>query len=138
MIKMCLHFYLRPVFDASTFEIWTPLLNGNSLVIPEDLRTLLLKVESSFIDSVQLSLNNISVLWLTKITHLRVFILLNDRSIIMILISPREYPYRRRELWIQLIINDFTRSIGTTPRNFLNGYGPTESTTFTCIYALSS
>jgi amino acid adenylation domain-containing protein/non-ribosomal peptide synthase protein (TIGR01720 family) len=120
-------FLSSPVFDASTFEIWTPLLNGNSLVIPEDLRTLLSKVEvfDKFI-----SLNNISVLWLTK-TLFESLYSLNDS-----LFNDLNYLIIGGEALDKVIINDFTRK-GTTPRNFLNGYGPTESTTFTCIYNLA-
>ncbi|MBD1229702.1 AMP-binding protein, partial [Xenorhabdus griffiniae] len=53
-------FTANPAFDASTFEVWTPLLNGGALVVI-DHATLL--TPQAFVQSLQV--HRITVLWLT-------------------------------------------------------------------------
>lgn len=111
-----------PAFDASTFEIWTPLLHGARLVLPppgvpspQELEELLRR-------------NGVTVLWLTAgLFHLMV----------------RECPAALRRLRYVLAGGDvlrpecveaFFREPGQAV--LINGYGPTENTTFTCCHPM--
>lgn len=109
-------------FDASTLEIWGPLLNGSELVV----------YPASF-DSLEqfeqvLEKNKVSTLWLTaglfnsmvdqKVTALR--------SVKQLLVGGDvlSVPHIRKA---QAALPDTT---------LINGYGPTENTTFTCCYRI--
>ncbi|MEO5681008.1 MAG: amino acid adenylation domain-containing protein [Chitinophagaceae bacterium] len=121
-------FLSSPVFDATTFELWTPLLNGNRLVIPQDLSTLIADINafSSFISD-----NAVSVLWLTKTLFESLFHLNNEIfKNVRYLITGGEALERYS---VDKLINSPAK-----PLHFLNGYGPTESTTFTCMFDLSN
>ncbi len=121
-------FLSSPTFDAATFEIWTPLLKGNQLVIPSDVKNLAsdTKKFSEF-----LSTNKISILWLTKTLFESLYYL--DSSLFQNL----HYLIIGGEALDRHTVNKLVES-NTKPNNFLNGYGPTESTTFTCTYNLKN
>lgn len=113
-------------FDAAIFEIFTPILHGCKLVIPENNLELMANL-SAFKDV--LSIHQISCLWLTKtlfdqllLANMEIFSQLNN------LIVGGE------ALDIKLI-----RSLAGSryrPLNILNGYGPTENTTFSCTFKI--
>ncbi|WP_346940654.1 amino acid adenylation domain-containing protein [uncultured Clostridium sp.] len=111
------------VFDASTFEIWGALLNGielylaksESIVSPELLKDIIIK-------------NNITILWLTS----ELFNQLVERDVSIFkklkyllvggdVLSPKYISLVKRECKDLQIIN---------------GYGPTENTTFSTTYLI--
>ncbi|MFF9527211.1 amino acid adenylation domain-containing protein [Streptomyces achromogenes] len=111
-------------FDASTLEIWAPLLNGARLAVlpPGDLS---LETLADTVDA-----EGVSVLWLTaglfhqmaegpvdRLTGLRVLLAGGD------VLSPRHVD----------------RVLATLPGiTVVNGYGPTENTTFTCCHPMTA
>ncbi|GAA3623460.1 amino acid adenylation domain-containing protein [Flavivirga jejuensis] len=115
-----------PVFDASTFEIWMPLCYGAKLVIP--LNTMALASSSSCFKTF-LDKNNISILWLTKTLFNTIFI--NDPSAL----SNLKYLLVGGEALDVNIINSLI-STKEKASYTLNGYGPTESTTFATTYLI--
>jgi amino acid adenylation domain-containing protein len=115
---------LAPIsFDASTFELWAPLLHGaRCTLFPERVPTMeslgrIIKKEQ------------ITVLWLTASLFNRV---IDDAPEILAGVR-------------QLLTGGEALSIKHVRRaqellehtQLINGYGPTESTTFACCYALS-
>jgi len=111
-----------PSFDASTFEIWAPLLWGGTCVLfadrvplPEDLR-----------DAIET--HGVTTMWLTA----SLFNAVIDRA-------PEALGGLR-----QLLIGGEALSRSHVQRAYqhlpatqiINGYGPTESTTFTCCHAI--
>ena len=116
---------LAPVlFDASTFEIWGALLNGARLVLAPP-HTLSLQEIAETIER-----ENVSVLWLTA----GLFNAVVD-----------EYPGCLSKLRFLLAGGDVLSSshvrkalahLGKTG-TLINGYGPTENTTFTCCHRIT-
>ncbi|MCJ8273573.1 MAG: amino acid adenylation domain-containing protein, partial [Psychrosphaera sp.] len=108
-------------FDAATFEIWGPLLNGGQLTLypqgPMDVLAL-----SRFIRA-----QNINTLWLTSA--------LFDQWII-----EQEGPSGLRQLLVGGDVvspNSVAQLYAMDDQvQIINGYGPTEGTTFTCCYAI--
>jgi amino acid adenylation domain-containing protein len=121
-------FLSSPVFDAATFELWTPLLNGNMLTVVGDTKELASDINK--FRSVLVSYN-ISILWLTRTLFESLYY--SDNT----LFKDLNYLIIGGEALDRNIINRIVES-PHKPRHFLNGYGPTESTTFTCIYNLSN
>ncbi|PHM39382.1 Amino acid adenylation [Xenorhabdus mauleonii] len=118
-------FAANPAFDASTFEVWTPLLNGGVLVVI-DHTTLLTPPEL-----VQaLSHHQITVLWLSSG-------LFNRLAADLAPIMPQV-----KKLIIGGDILDphvITQVLGNNPpQQLLNAYGPTEGTTFTTTYRIET
>ena len=117
------HLQLAPLaFDASTFEIWGALLNGGRLaIVPAPFPSL---------DDVAnaIARHGVTTLWLTAgLFHLMVEHRLQGLSPLKQLLaggdvlSPQHIARAQRGLpHVQLI----------------NGYGPTENTTFTCCYRI--
>ena len=118
---MILH--LAPLsFDASTFELWGALLNGGKLVI--------LPAPHPSLDDIAeaIRVNGVTTLWLTAgLFHLMVESRLDGLR-----------PLR------QLIVGGdvlspphVAKALKALPScRIVNGYGPTENTTFTCCYAI--
>ncbi|MBA2239585.1 MAG: amino acid adenylation domain-containing protein, partial [Lysobacter sp.] len=122
----CLAHCANPAFDAATWEVWGALLNGaRVLVVPQ----------AVVLDSVRLChtllQHRATALWLTSalfseyvatlspaLAELRYLIVggdvLNPTSIAELLQQSRR------------------------PRHVLNGYGPTETTTFACTYEIAA
>ncbi|WP_232464948.1 non-ribosomal peptide synthetase, partial [Burkholderia ubonensis] len=112
----------NPAFDASTFEIWAPLLNGATISIVS--QTLLLDVKKfgEFIAA-----NEISALWLTVglfnryVDQLAPFFgMLKYLIIGGDALDPRQV----------------RKALSFPPMFFLNGYGPTEGTTFSSTFQI--
>ncbi|HEU4884734.1 MAG TPA: amino acid adenylation domain-containing protein, partial [Longimicrobium sp.] len=116
-------FAANPAFDASTMEVWAPLLNGGRIVvIPQDV----LLEPRRFADA--LNRHGVDVLWMTvglfnqyaeelkdELPRLRYLIVGGDA------LDPRT-------------IARVLRS--NPPRHLLNGYGPTETTTFAITHEI--
>ncbi len=110
-------------FDASTFEIWGPLLHGARCVLFPDLVP---SVESL---GQTLRANGVTILWLTA----SLFNTVIDES--------PEILTTLRQLLIggeALSVAHVRRACQLLPNvRITNGYGPTESTTFTCCHHIS-
>lgn len=114
-------------FDASTFEIWGALLHGARLYIPENVVELL----SDLIYFKQLlSKYNVSILWLTKTLFDELYIQDNAlfKKLTYLLIGGEALNYN--------LINKIANS-EYCPKYLINGYGPTENTTFSCTFRIN-
>jgi aspartate racemase len=114
---------LSPIsFDASTLEIWGALLNGARLV--------LLPPGPFSLNSVAQAINRekITILWLTGgLFNLMVDERLGDLAPVRQLLVGGEV----------LSIPHIERALKGLPNTqLINGYGPTENTTFTCCYKI--
>ena len=107
----------NPAFDASTLEVWAPLLNGGSVVVIE--REVLL--EPARLAS-ELLAQSVSVLWLTVG-------LFNQYVGALSAVIPRlRYLLVGGDALDPKVISRVLRE--HPPEHLLNGYGPTETTTF--------
>ena len=112
-----------PAFDASTFEIWGALLNGAALIsVPQD----------KFLDPALLAKviadQGVTIMWLTAplFTHIA-------------LTAPKTF----RKLRVLLAGGDILppKAVNLVQKNnlglqIINGYGPTENTTFTACHRI--
>jgi amino acid adenylation domain-containing protein len=114
---------LAPVsFDAATFELWGALLNGARLILASS------KLNSLEETSQQIQRERVSTLWLTAglfqvmaQQHLPAF-----RSLRHLLVGGDVLP-----------VLEVKKVIQHCPHlRLINGYGPTESTVFTCTYVV--
>jgi amino acid adenylation domain-containing protein len=109
-------------FDASTLEIWGPLLNGGTLAIYPP------KFES--IDQFEevIQRHRVTTLWLTA----GLFNTIVDRKV--------EALRGLRQLLVGgdvLSVTHIRKALQALPdTELINGYGPTENTTFTCCYRI--
>jgi acyl-coenzyme A synthetase/AMP-(fatty) acid ligase/acyl carrier protein len=116
---------LAPVtFDASTFEIWGALLNGARLV--------LMPSASPSLDELGAALQQygVTTLWLTAgLFHLMVDERLEALTSLKQLLAGGDV----------LSVAHVERFLRAAPEGcrLINGYGPTESTTFTCCYVMT-
>lgn len=113
-----------PAFDAATFEIWTCLVNGGTLILgPTQLPSL-----DDFGELLQKF--QITILWLTSgLFHQMVDWNLQALNTVTRLIAGGDIlsPHHVKRVRDQL-----------PSCLFINGYGPTENTTFTCCYPIQS
>ena len=110
-------------FDASTFEIWSCLINGARIIIPNNRTELLSNID---LFRVMLLKNRISILWLTKTLFDQLYIL--DQTIfssINYLVVGGEA--LNKELILRLLFSK------ERPKYIINGYGPTENTVFSTL-----
>lgn len=110
-------------FDASTFEIWGTLLNGGELVLfpeaPLTLRSLGKAVRE----------NGINTLWLTAgLFHAMVDERIDDLAGVTQLLAGGDILSPARA---EAILTRFPNLA------LINGYGPTENTTFTCCHRIT-
>ncbi len=109
-------------FDASTFEIWGALLNGGRLVLPP--------VAHPSVDDIGglLSRYGITTLWLTAgLFHLMIDTRLEALRPLRQLLAGGDV----------LSPPHVGRALRALPGcRLVNGYGPTENTTFTCCYRI--
>jgi amino acid adenylation domain-containing protein len=116
---------LAPIsFDASTFEIWGSLLNGARLVVMAP------GTPSSKELGETLKKYKVSTLWLTAgLFHLMVDERLEDLLGLHQLLAGGDVLSVRH-------VENFVREAPGC--RLIDGYGPTESTTFTCCYAVTA
>ena len=115
---------LAPVaFDASTLEIWGPLLNGGRLVVMPPGAPTLEALGAAIRDE------GVTTLWLTAgLFHLMVDERLDDLRGVRQLLAGGDVlsvPQVRK----------FLRGVPSC--RLINGYGPTENTTFTCCHLIA-
>jgi amino acid adenylation domain-containing protein len=108
-------------FDASTFEIWGPLLNGGRLVIPEP---------GSSLDAIASAVRNkgVTTLWLTA-------------GLFQVMIDEHAASLKGLRHLLAggdvLPVPQVRRALELLPGTTLfNGYGPTENTTFTTCHRI--
>ncbi|WJG11186.1 non-ribosomal peptide synthetase [Aliiglaciecola sp. LCG003] len=111
-----------PSFDAATFEIWGALTHGATLVIAPNTQELTSQALEQVITD-----NGLTVLWLTKTLFDNLYLQQPTMfaSLNYLLVGGEALnPDLIRQLMSQVL----------RPTHILNGYGPTESTTFTTTY----
>jgi amino acid adenylation domain-containing protein len=116
---------LAPIaFDASTLEIWGSLLNGGKLVLFPGEKPSLRELGQT------IAAHQITTLWLTAgLFHLMVDERIEDLRPLRQLIAGGDV----------LSMSHVRKVLATLPNcQLINGYGPTENTTFTCCYPISS
>lgn len=111
-------------FDASTFEIWGALLNGGTLVLYSG---------ATFDPSLfarEIREQRITILWLTAaLFHLIATRFLTSLKGIKVLLAGGDVLYPK-------VVN---KVLDAMPELVLiNGYGPTENTTFTCCHRMTT
>ena len=109
-------------FDASTFEVWGALLHGAQCVIFPDRVPIPRSLER------ELKVHKITILWLTS----ALFNLVIDEKP-EILSGVRQLLVGGEALSVPHVLRAF-KALPTT--QIVNGYGPTENTTFTCCYLI--
>jgi amino acid adenylation domain-containing protein len=113
--------YAPVSFDLSTLEVWGPLLNGARLVLPPAGRLSLEELGAV------LCRHRVSFLWLTAgLFHLMVDEQLDSLRGVRQLIAGGDV----------LSVPHVERTLAVLDGTFINGYGPTENTTFTACHAL--
>lgn len=114
-------------FDAATFEIWGALLNGCKLVVIPTTTLLNLDRFHSILYN-----ERVSILWLTSS-------LFNQFASINIEIFKHlKYLLVGGEVLNSEMIFKVLNNKNTCPKHIINGYGPTENTTFTTTYNITS
>ena len=110
-------------FDASTFEIWACLLNGGRLVVLPSEMLSLARLGSA------IRKYNVSVLWLTAgLFHQMVDHELDSLTGVRQLLAGGDV----------LSISHVRKALERLGEGrLINGYGPTENTTFTCCYPIT-
>ncbi|HVY36367.1 MAG TPA: amino acid adenylation domain-containing protein, partial [Polyangia bacterium] len=118
-------FAANPAFDASTFEVWAPLLNGATVVvIDQDV----LLAPARF--ARELAAQRINVLWLTVG-------LFNQYADWLAPVIPRlRYLIVGGDALDPKVMARVLRD--GPPAHLLNGYGPTETTTFALTHAITA
>ncbi len=117
-------FASNPAFDAATLEIWAPLLHGARIVIIEQQ---VLLDPARFAQA--LKRHGVNILWLTVG-------LFNQCADELSTVFPRlRYLLVGGDALDPKIITRVLRS--NPPQHLLNGYGPTETTTFATTYEVS-
>jgi amino acid adenylation domain-containing protein len=115
---------LAPVsFDASTFEIWGCLLNGARLVVPAPELLSPAELGSAIRE------HGVSVLWLTAgLFHLMIEHELHSLNGVRQLLAGGE-------VLSMAHVREALERLGEG--RLINGYGPTENTTFTCCHSIT-
>jgi len=112
-----------PSFDASTFEIWGALLNGATLVLSSEN-----SVDPNALKR-DVAEGGVTIMWLTA----ALFHLIGDRYIDAL--RPVKTLLAGGDVLSPRVVNRVLHAIpGIT---IINGYGPTENTTFTCCHRMT-
>jgi len=119
-------FLANPAFDAASFEIWGALLNGASLVIPEDTLTIISDANQL---KTLMQQQPLSIMWLTRSLFDALYLADNQ------LFNQLRYLLVGGEALTPTIMKQLAAQ-PLRPEHILNGYGPTECTTFTTVYAI--
>ncbi|MGW5508192.1 non-ribosomal peptide synthetase [Streptomyces albogriseolus] len=112
-----------PAFDASTFEVWAPLVNGGRLALPDpeertprELGRVAAREGATLLWLTAGLFHRFSDAELGRLRGLRRLLAGGD------VVSPRQV----------------NRAIAALPgASLVNGYGPTENTTFTCLHTVT-
>ncbi|WP_186130523.1 non-ribosomal peptide synthetase, partial [Burkholderia gladioli] len=116
-------FATNPAFDASTLDVWAPLLNGGAIVVI-DQETLLSPQRFGH----ALRSQRVSVLWMTAgLFH-------QYADALMEVFGELRYLIVGGDVLDPAVIARVLR--GGAPRHLLNGYGPTEATTFSATHEI--
>ncbi len=109
-------------FDASTLEIWGALTNGARLALLPPGQPSLVEIGAA------IRRENVSILWLTA----GLFNLMVDERL------PDLAPVRQLLVGGDVLsVAHIRRALAGLPETqLINGYGPTENTTFTCCYSI--
>lgn len=110
-------------FDASTFEIWGALLNGGRLAILPEPAPSLSDIEAA------ISSHGVTTLWLTA----GLFHLMVDEAIDAL--RPLRQLLAGGDVLSRPHVDRALRELPTC--RLINGYGPTEATTFACCYTVT-
>jgi amino acid adenylation domain-containing protein len=116
---------LAPIsFDASTFEIWGPLLNGGKLAVMSPVLPALEEIGSAIRDY------GVTTLWLTAgLFNTMVDERLDDLRPLRQLLAGGDV----------LSVSHVGKALAALKNTrLINGYGPTESTTFACCYTIET
>ncbi|HEX8853568.1 MAG TPA: amino acid adenylation domain-containing protein, partial [Pyrinomonadaceae bacterium] len=114
---------LAPVsFDASTFEIWGALLNGGRLVVMPPAQPSLKQIGEVITE------HSVTTLWLTA----GLFNLMVDERVEDL--QPLRQMLAGGDVLSVAHVKRFLAANGEC--RLINGYGPTENTTFTCCYTV--
>jgi amino acid adenylation domain-containing protein len=113
-----------PCFDASTFEVWGPLLNGATLAL----------YSGSVLDpkllGAEIALLGVTVLWLTAtLFHLVAARCPQILGPLRVLLAGGDVVHPK---YINRVFAAFPHL------TLINGYGPTENTTFTCCHVMTT
>jgi thioesterase domain-containing protein len=118
-------FGVNPSFDVSTLEVWAPLLNGGCIVIIKQ-KTLL--DPAAFART--LEQQAVTILWLT------VGLFNQYAHILQKQFAGLRYLMSGGDVLDPAVVARVLSS--HAPQHLLNGYGPTESTTFTTTYEIAA
>jgi amino acid adenylation domain-containing protein len=113
----------NPAFDASTLEIWAPLLNGGHVVVID--QAILMEPERF---RRQLQHHEVNVLWLT------VALFNQYADVLAEAFAHLTYLIVGGDVVDPLTISRVLEK--SPPRHLINGYGPTETTTFAATYEI--
>jgi amino acid adenylation domain-containing protein len=110
-------------FDASTFEVWTPLLSGARLAVAPPGELSIRELTAAVRDE------RVTVMWLTAGLFRQVVTAgLDDlRGLRYLLAGGDVLPLPQ----VTRVVTELTGTL------LINGYGPTENTTFTCCHAVT-
>jgi len=117
-------FASNPAFDASTLEVWAPLLNGGCVVVVEQAVLLSQAALASLLQE-----QAISVLWMTAgLFH-------QYADALMPVLAQLRYLIVGGDVLDPLVIDRVLKH--GKPLHLLNGYGPTEATTFATTHEIT-
>ncbi|WP_374684464.1 amino acid adenylation domain-containing protein [Pseudomonas sp. 18.1.10] len=118
-------FASNPAFDASTLEVWAPLLNGGCVVVVEQA---VLLSQAAF--AALLEEQAVSVLWMTAgLFH-------QYADALLPVFRQLRYLIVGGDVLDPLVIARVLKH--GKPRHLLNGYGPTEATTFSTTFEITT
>ncbi|MBO0494138.1 non-ribosomal peptide synthetase [Pseudomonas sp. Marseille-Q1929] len=118
-------FASNPAFDASTLDVWAPLLNGGCVVVVEQA---VLLSQAAF--AALLQEHAVSVLWMTAgLFH-------QYADALLPVFRQLRYLIVGGDVLDPLVINRVLAH--GKPQHLLNGYGPTEATTFSTTFEITT
>ncbi|MGF6097401.1 amino acid adenylation domain-containing protein [Pseudomonas sp. 18175] len=118
-------FASNPAFDASTLDVWAPLLNGGCVVVVEHA---VLLSQAAF--GALLQEQAVTVLWMTAgLFH-------QYADGLMPVLGQLRYLIVGGDVLDPLVIGRVLKH--GRPQHLLNGYGPTEATTFSTTFEITS
>ncbi|NWC47356.1 amino acid adenylation domain-containing protein [Pseudomonas sp. IPO3747] len=118
-------FASNPAFDASTLDVWAPLLNGGCVVVVEHA---VLLSQAAFAELLQEQA--VSVLWMTAgLFH-------QYADALLPVLRQLRYLIVGGDVLDPLVIGRVLKH--GKPQHLLNGYGPTEATTFSTTFEITT